>query len=372
MPEMNAIVAREPGGPEVLELARRPVPAPGPGEVLLRVAAAGVNGPDLVQRRGHYPPPKGASDLLGLEVAGEVVACGAGVSEWAVGDHVCALTNGGGYAEFVAVAAGHCLPLPEGVPERDAAGLPETFFTVWSNFFLDRVIPEGAIFLVHGGAGGIGSTAVQLGAALGLRVFATADGAEGCGFVRGLGAERAIDFRAEDFVAIVREAGGADLILDIVGGDYVARNFKAARHDARIVQIAFNQGSRVELDLMPVMLKRLSYTGSTLRSRPDAFKARVAAETPRARLAAVRHGAPADGHRRDAAAGRSRPRPCDDGVGASTAGRSCCCPDATPAARATDSRRASGLGIFPDLPSQIGTRQPCVGRRHAFGVTAGA
>ena len=278
MPEMNAIVAREPGGPEVLELARRPVPAPGPGEVLLRVAAAGVNGPDLVQRRGHYPPPKGASDLLGLEVAGEVVACGAGVSEWAVGDHVCALTNGGGYADFVAVAAGHCLPLPEGVPERDAAGLPETFFTVWSNFFLDRVIPEGAIFLVHGGAGGIGSTAVQLGAALGLRVFATADGAEDCGFVRGLGAERAIDFRAEDFVAIVREAGGADLILDIVGGDYVARNFKAARHDARIVQIAFNQGSRVELDLMPVMLKRLSYTGSTLRSRPDAFKARVAAE----------------------------------------------------------------------------------------------
>ena len=276
MEDMAAIVAREPGGPEVLEPARRPVPSPGPGEVLVRVTAAGVNGPDLVQRRGHYPPPKGASDLLGLEVSGEVVACGAEAEGWAPGDRVCALTNGGGYAEVVAVAAGHCLPVPEGVAELDAAGLPETFFTVWSNFFLDRPVPEGGVFLVHGGAGGIGSTAVQLGAALGLRVFATADGAEGCEFCAGLGAARAIDFRREDFVEIVREAGGADLILDIVGGDYVARNIKAARHDARIVQIAFNAGSKVEIDLMPVMLKRLTYTGSTLRSRPDAFKTRVA------------------------------------------------------------------------------------------------
>jgi NADPH:quinone reductase len=278
MDEMMAIVAREAGGPEVLEPGRRPVPRPGPGEVLVRVTAAGVNGPDLVQRRGHYPPPKGASDLLGLEVAGEVVACGAEATEWAPGDRVCALTNGGGYAEFAAVAAGHCLPVPEGVAEVDAGGLPETFFTVWSNFFLDRAIPEAAVLLVHGGAGGIGSTAIQLGSALGLRVFATADGPEGAAFCTGLGAERAIDFRTEDFVRIVREAGGADLILDIIGGDYVAKNIKAARHDARIVQIAFNAGSKIEIDLMPVMLKRLTYTGSTLRSRPDGFKARVAAD----------------------------------------------------------------------------------------------
>jgi putative PIG3 family NAD(P)H quinone oxidoreductase len=278
MDDMAVIVAREPGGPEVLVPARRPVPRAGPGEVLVRVTAAGVNGPDIVQRKGHYPPPKGASDLLGLEVSGEVVACGAEVGGWAPGDRVCALTNGGGYAELVAVAAGHCLPVPEGMSELDAAGLPETFFTVWSNLFLGRPIPEGALFLVHGGAGGVGSTAIQLGAALGLRVFATADGPEGCGFCRALGAERAIDFRSEDFVEVVREAGGADLVLDIIGGDYIARNIKAARHDARIVQIAFNRGSKVEIDLMPVMLKRLTYTGSTLRSRPDAFKTQVAEE----------------------------------------------------------------------------------------------
>jgi NADPH:quinone reductase len=278
MEDMAVIVAREPGGPEVLVPSRRPMPRPGPGEVLVRVAAAGVNGPDLMQRRGHYPPPKGASDLLGLEVSGEVADCGAGVEGWAPGDRVCALTNGGGYAEFVAVAAGHCLPVPGGVSELDAAGLPETYFTVWSNLFLDRAIPEGALLLVHGGAGGIGSTAIQLGAALGLRVFATADGPEGCDFCAGLGAARAIDFRREDFVGIVRDAGGADLVLDIIGGDYVARNIKAARHDARIVQIAFNAGSKVDIDLMPVMLKRLTYTGSTLRSRPDEFKSRVASD----------------------------------------------------------------------------------------------
>lgn len=276
MSDMAVVVAREPGGPEVLEPARRPVPRPGAGEVLVRVTAAGVNGPDLVQRKGQYPPPKGASDLLGLEVSGEIVSCGEGVEGWAPGDRVCALTNGGGYAEFVAVTAGHCLPIPEGLVELDAAGLPETCFTVWSNFFLDRPIAEGANFLVHGGAGGIGSTAIQLGAALGLNVFATADGPEACDFCAGIGAARAIDFRREDFVEVLREAGGADLILDIIGGDYVARNIRAARHDARLVQIAFNAGSKVEIDLMPVMLKRLTYTGSTLRSRPDAFKTRVA------------------------------------------------------------------------------------------------
>ncbi len=278
MTEMTAIEAEGAGGPDVLRVSARARPEPRPTEVLIRVTAAGVNGPDIVQRKGHYPPPPGATDLLGLEVSGEVVACGSDVSGWQTGDRVCALTNGGGYAEYVAVEAGHCLPIPEGVSEVDAAGLCETFFTVWSNFFLDAPTPAGALFLVHGGAGGIGSTAVQVGAALGLRVFATAKGAEACAFCAGLGAERAVDYPDEDFVEIVREAGGADLILDTVGGDYIARNIKAARHDARIVQIAFNAGSRVEINLMPVMLKRLVYTGSTLRSRSDDFKARVAAD----------------------------------------------------------------------------------------------
>ncbi|MEM8958715.1 MAG: NAD(P)H-quinone oxidoreductase [Pseudomonadota bacterium] len=275
---MRVIDMREPGGPDVLAPATRSVPDPASGEVLIRVTAAGVNGPDLVQRRGHYPPPKGASDLLGLEVSGEVIGLGDGVSGWAVGDRVCALTNGGGYAEIVAVDASLCLPVPEGVDEVDAAGLPETYFTVWSNVFHGHDIPEGANFLTHGGAGGIGSTAVQLGAAMGLEVFTTVESDEAATFVTSLGAHRAIDFNSEDFVAILREAGGADIILDIIGGDYIARNIKSTRHDARIIQLAFNMGSRVEIDLMPVMLKRLTLTGSTLRSRPDAFKSAVAAE----------------------------------------------------------------------------------------------
>ncbi|WP_068119517.1 NAD(P)H-quinone oxidoreductase [Tropicimonas marinistellae] len=273
---MNVVELREFGGPEVQYLAARPMIAPRAGEVLIRVTAAGVNGPDLVQRRGHYPPPKGASDLLGLEVSGEIVALGEGTRGWQPGDRVCALTNGGGYAEYVAVRGDHCLPIPDGVNETDAAGLPETFFTVWSNVFLDQTIPEGGNFLVHGGSGGIGSTAIQLGAAMGLNVFTTVDSPEAAEFATKLGARRTINYLTEDFVPICREAGGMDVILDIIGGDYVARNVKAARHDARIVQLAFNLGSKVEIDLMPVMLKRLTYTGSTLRSRPDDFKARVA------------------------------------------------------------------------------------------------
>lgn len=279
LPEtMRAVEMSAPGGPEVLVLGSRPVPAPGRGEVLIRVTAAGVNGPDLVQRRGHYPPPKGASDLLGLEVSGEVVALGQDAEGWSVGDRVCALTNGGGYAEYVAVLSGHCLPIPDGVDKVDAAGLPETYFTVWSNVFHGIDVPDGAHFLVHGGSGGIGTTAVQLGAALGLKVFTTIDTEAAAEFVTGLGAHRAIDYRAEDFVEICREAGGMDIILDIIGGDYVARNIKAARHDGRIIQLAFNKGSRMELDLMPIMLKRLTYTGSTLRSRPDGFKTEIAGE----------------------------------------------------------------------------------------------
>ncbi len=276
--KMKTIEMREPGKPEVLEIGERPLPELREGEVMVRVIAAGVNGPDLVQRRGHYPPPKGASDLLGLEVSGEVVALGAAVSGWSVEDKLCALTNGGGYAEYVAIDATHCLPIPKGVPEIDAAGLCETYFTVWSNLFFHQKIVPGQILLAHGGAGGIGSTAIQLGRQMGMRVFTTCANAEDCAYAEGLGAERAINFNDEDFVEIVREAGGANLILDIIGGDYVARNIKAASADARIVQLAFNAGSKVEINLMPIMLKRLVYTGSTLRSRPEAFKSEVAAD----------------------------------------------------------------------------------------------
>ena len=276
--QMTVIEMREAGKPNVLIEGKRELPKASTNEVLIKVTAAGVNGPDLVQRRGHYPPPKGASDLLGLEVSGEIVATGSDQTQWAIGDHVCALTNGGGYAEYVAVTASHCLPIPEGVSEIDAAGLPETCFTVWSNVFFQQQIKKDAVFLVHGGAGGIGSTAIQLGTAMGLQVFTTADSDEACAYCEALGAKRAIDFKQDDFVPILREAGGADIILDIIGGDYVARNIKAARADARIIQIAFNLGSKMEIDLMPVMLKRLTLTGSTLRSRPETFKSAVAAD----------------------------------------------------------------------------------------------
>ena len=274
---MKTIEMTEPGGPEVLRPGTRERPDPGAGEIVVKVFAAGVNGPDIVQRKGFYPPPKGASDLLGLEVSGEVVSAGAD-ARFAVGDLVCGLTNGGGYAEYVAVDAAHCLPIPEGVDPVDAAGLPETYFTVWSNVFFRHEMPRDGRFLVHGGAGGIGSTAIQLGRAAGLEVLTTAAPGEDCAFATSLGAARAIDFTSEDFVAITREAGGADIILDTLGGEYVARNIKAAKHDARIIQLAFNKGSKVEIDLMPVMLKRISYTGATLRSRPDAFKAAVASD----------------------------------------------------------------------------------------------
>ncbi len=274
--DMTAVDMREPGEPEVLEAVRLPIPDVTNGQVLIKVAAAGVNGPDLVQRRGHYPAPKGASPLLGLEVSGEVVLAGKDAG-WDIGAKVCALTNGGGYAEYVAVDGSHCLPIPEGISDVDAAGLPETYFTVWSNVFFGHDIPENGLLLVHGGAGGIGTTAIQLGKAMGLRVFVTARTPEACAYCEALGADRAINFTDEDFVEIVRDAGGANVILDIIGGDYVARNIKASSPDARIIQLAFNQGSKMELNLMPVMLKRLSITGSTLRSRPSAFKSAIAA-----------------------------------------------------------------------------------------------
>ena len=276
--DMRVVEVPTPGGPGNMELGARPRPWPRPGEVVVRVAAVGVNGPDLVQRRGHYPPPKGASDLLGLEIAGEIIAVGDEVGRWQVGDQICALTNGGGYAEECAVLADHCLPLPPGLDLVAAASIPETYFTVWSNIFLPGHLSSGGNLLVHGGSGGIGSTAIQLGKAMGATVFATEGSAEQCAFCKDLGADVAIDYNDEDFVAVLRGAGGADCILDIIGGGYIERNIKAARHDAAIIQLAFNAGSKVEINLMPVMLKRLTFTGSTLRSRPDDFKTRVARE----------------------------------------------------------------------------------------------
>ena len=275
---MKAVAISAPGGPEVLQPAERPVPQPGAGEVLIKVAAAGVNGPDLMQRKGLYPPPPGASDLPGLEVSGEIVAAGNAVKRWRAGDKVTALTNGGGYAEYCAADGQHCLPIPKGLELVDAASLPETFFTVWSNVFMGAALSAGQTLLVHGGAGGIGTTAIQLGKAFGAKVIATDSPEERCRICRELGADRVIDYRQEDFVEVVRTEGGANVILDIVGGPNIERNFKAAAHDGRIIQLAFPAGSKVEINLMPVMLKRLTYTGSTLRTRPSAFKARIAQE----------------------------------------------------------------------------------------------
>jgi len=275
---MQAIEISAPGGPEVLKPAQRPVPVPKAHEVLVRVAATGINGPDIMQRKGLYPAPAGASDLPGLEVSGTVVACGTAAKRWKAGDAVVGLTNGGGYAEYVAIDAEHCLPAPEGVSLHDAAGLPETYFTVWSNVFIGAGLKAGETFLVHGGAGGIGTTCIQLGKAFGARVIATDSPEARCRICRDLGADRVIDYRAEDFVEAVRAEGGANVILDIVGGPNIEKNFKAASHDARIIQLAFGAGSKVDINLMPVMLKRLVYTGSTLRTRPDAFKARIARE----------------------------------------------------------------------------------------------
>jgi NADPH2:quinone reductase len=274
---MQVIEITEAGGPEVLVAATRPVPQPQANQVLIQVTAAGVNGPDLMQRRGLYPPPAGASDLPGLEVAGTVVALGSEVTEWSVGDPVCALTDGGGYAEYCAVLASHCLPVPKGLSLIEAAGIPESFFAVWSNVFMGVGLTSGETFLVHGGAGGIGTSAIQLAKAFGARVYATDSPAERCAACKQLGADRVIDYNEEDFVEVMRnEAKGANVILDIVGGDYIARNIRAAAPDGRIIQLAFNKGSTIEINLMPIMLKRLVYTGSTLRSRPDTFKTEIA------------------------------------------------------------------------------------------------
>ncbi|MBM3343075.1 MAG: NAD(P)H-quinone oxidoreductase [Betaproteobacteria bacterium] len=275
---MKVIEITKPGGPEVLALSERPVPAPKAGEVLVKVAATGVNGPDMMQRKGLYPAPTGASDLLGLEISGEVVAVGDGVARWKIGDALCGLTNGGGYAEYCTIDAHHCLPIPKHVSLTDAAGLPETYFTVWSNVFIGAQLKAGETFLVHGGAGGIGTTCIQLGKAFGAKVIATDSPDARCQICRDLGADRVIDYKQEEFVEVVRQLGGANVILDIVGGANIEKNIKAASPDARIIQLAFAAGSKVEINLMPIMLKRLLYTGSTLRTRPVPFKTRVARE----------------------------------------------------------------------------------------------
>ncbi|MBR9838914.1 MAG: NAD(P)H-quinone oxidoreductase [Rhodobacteraceae bacterium] len=273
---MRAVEISEPGGPEVLRPTTRPVPVARHGEVVIRVAWAGVNRPDALQRAGSYAPPKGASDLPGLEASGEIVAVGPGVRWPAVGDAVCALLPGGGYAEYVATPAAHCLPVPAGMDLREAACLPETFYTVWTNVFERGGLQAGERFLVHGGSSGIGTTAIQLASAFGARVFATAGSPEKCNACLALGAERAINYRDEDFVSLLRDEGGANLILDMVGGDYLPRNVKALADEGRLVQIAFLQGPKVELNFAQVMTRRLTITGSTLRPQSDLAKARIA------------------------------------------------------------------------------------------------
>lgn len=278
MTKINVVEISAPGGPEVLTPASREIAAPAVDEVQIEVAFAGVNRPDALQRAGAYNPPPGASDLPGLEAAGTVCAVGAGVTDWAVGDQVCALLPGGGYAERVNTPAAHCLPVPKGMGLREAACLPETFFTVWSNVFMRGGLQAGERFLVHGGSSGIGTTAIQLAKVLGARVFATAGSAEKCAACAKLEAERVINYREEDFVEVMRGDGGANLILDMVGGDYIPRNIKALADDGRLVQIAFLQGPKVELNFAQMMTRRLTLTGSTLRPQSDLAKARIAAE----------------------------------------------------------------------------------------------
>ncbi|MEQ8339844.1 NAD(P)H-quinone oxidoreductase [Marinovum algicola] len=278
---MQAVEITAPGGPDVLQLTERPVPEPSPNEVVIRVAWAGVNRPDALQRAGSYAPPPSASDLPGLEASGEIVAIGTNVSDWEVGDRVCALLPGGGYAEYVATPAAHCLPIPKGMELKQAACLPETYFTVWSNVFRRGGLQAGERFLVHGGSSGIGTTAIQLAQHFGARVFATAGSAEKCRACADLGAERAINYREEDFVEVLRAEGGADLILDMVGGPYIVRNLKSLAEDGRLVQIAFLQGPKTEVNFAPLMTRRLTITGSTLRPQSDLAKARIAEDLRR-------------------------------------------------------------------------------------------
>ena len=275
---MRAIEITEPGGPEVLQPCTRPVPVPGHGQIIIRVAYAGVNRPDALQRAGSYAPPANASPLPGLEASGTVVEIGPGVTRWSIGDKVCALLPGGGYAEYVATPETHALPIPDGLSMKEAACLPETCFTVWSNVVMRGGLKAGERFLVHGGSSGIGTTAIQIAKALGARVFTTAGSDDKCAACEALGAEKALNYRTGDFVAMMHDEGGAQLILDMVGGPYLPRNVKALATEGRLVQIAFLQGPKIELNFAEVMMRRLTITGSTLRPQSDLAKSRIAAE----------------------------------------------------------------------------------------------
>ena len=279
MPQsITAIIAPVPGGPDALKTVELPMPVPGPGELLVKVKAAGVNRPDALQRQGGYPPPPGAPATLGLEVSGIVVGLGEGAGgRFGMGAELCALVPGGGYATYALVNEANAMPVPHGVSLEDAAGIPETFMTVWTNVFERAGLKPGEVFLVHGGSSGIGTTAIMMAKALGARVFATAGSDEKCNACKELGAEVAINYRTQDFVEVLKTQtkGGADVILDMVGGSYIPRNIAAAARDGRIVSIAFLEGSKAEVDFMPVMLKRLTLTGSTLRIRPVAEKAAI-------------------------------------------------------------------------------------------------
>jgi NADPH2:quinone reductase len=277
--QMTVIGIRAPGGPEMLAVERRPLPQPAAGEVLVKVAAAGVNRPDVMQRQGLYPPPTGATDIPGLEIAGEVVALGAGVTRWKLGDQVMALVVGGGYAEYCPAHESHCLPVPAGLTLTEAAAIPETFFTVWHNAFERGALKRGETLLVHGGSSGIGTAAIQLARELGARVITTAGSPEKLVACRKLGAAVAVNYRTEDFVAATKAATdgkGADVILDMIGGDYIERNYEAAAIDGRVVQIAFQASPKATVDFRRIMFKRLTHTGSTLRARSVPDKAAIA------------------------------------------------------------------------------------------------
>jgi NADPH2:quinone reductase len=276
---MTAIAIRAPGGPDVLVPQERPMPAPGDGEILVKVAAAGVNRPDVMQRLGLYPPPAGATDIPGLEIAGEVVAIGPGVKRWKVGDRVCALVVGGGYAQYCLAHEAHALPVPADLSMVEAAAVPETFFTVWHNVFERGGLKSGETLLVHGGSSGIGTTAIQLAKAFGARVITTAGTAEKCAACKTLGADVAVNYKSEDFVAATKTATngkGADVVLDMIGGDYIERNYEAAGVEGRIVQIAFQGSPKATVNFTRLMLKRLTHTGSTLRARSIPDKAAIA------------------------------------------------------------------------------------------------
>jgi NADPH2:quinone reductase len=277
---MTVIEISKPGGPEVLIPAQRPTPTPGARDILIKVSAAGVNRPDAIQRAGNYPPPPGATDLPGLEVAGTVATIGADVSEFSIGDEVCALTPGGGYAEYCLAPAGHCLPIPSGFTMVQAAGVPETYFTVWHNVFHRGALAKGETFLVHGGSSGIGTTAIQLAKNAGARVITTAGSDEKCQFCETLGADKAINYRTEDWAAVIREfteKKGVDLILDMVGARYMQKNINSLAMDGRIVVIGFLGGSKAEIDFSRVMVRRQTITGSTLRPQSDSAKSEIAA-----------------------------------------------------------------------------------------------